>query len=96
MEDHDSKKIKAQIQQALVQSGQYERISNQLNQLLLDDGWIDKVQQMTREEMNKSDSTNFVEILNKVEPRALDMVNDQTKTEILELIKSFLNDIIEV
>ncbi|QGN17873.1 protein SUS1 [Kluyveromyces marxianus] len=24
MEDHDSKKIKAQIQQALVQSGQYE------------------------------------------------------------------------
>ncbi|KAG0670759.1 SAGA histone acetylase and TREX-2 complexes component, partial [Kluyveromyces marxianus] len=89
MEDHDSKKIKAQIQQALVQSGQYE------GYLLLDDGWIDKVQQMTREEMNKSDSTNFVEILNKVEPRALDMVNDQTKTEILELIKSFLNDIIE-
>ncbi|QEU61845.1 Sus1 [Kluyveromyces lactis] len=72
------------------------RISNQLNQMLLDDGWIDKVKQLTRDEMERSDSTNFVDILNKVEPQALDMVNDKTRTEILQTIKEFLNDIVEV
>lgn len=64
--------------------------------MLLDDGWIDKVKQLTKEEMDRSESTDFVEILNKVEPQALHLVNAETRDGILQTIKTFLNDIVEV
>ena len=51
---------------------------------------------MTRDEMDKSGSTNFVEMLNKIEPKALELVDDNTKTEILQSIKKFLSEIVEV
>lgn len=74
----------------------YYRISNELNQKLLSDGWIDEVKNLTRQEMDKTGSTNFVEILNKVEPQALGLVSEQTRAATLQHIKAFLNDIVEV
>lgn len=49
------------------------RISNELNARLLQEGWVDKVKDLTKSEMNINESTNFTQILSTVEPKALGM-----------------------
>ncbi|QID84289.1 SAGA histone acetylase and TREX-2 complexes component, partial [Saccharomyces pastorianus] len=67
----DAAQLKSQIQQYLVESGNYELISNELNAKLLQEGWVDKVKDLTKAEMNINESTNFIQILSTVEPKAL-------------------------
>ncbi|CAR24220.1 Sus1p [Lachancea thermotolerans CBS 6340] len=87
--------LKAQIQQYLVESGNYELISNKLSRKLLEEGWTDQVKRMTSEEIRADDSASFTQILSKVEPKALGMVSDSTKDEILSQIRNFLSEIVE-
>lgn len=49
------------------------RISNELNQKLYEDGWINTVHNMTTEEIDSSGSTVYSQVLEKVEPKALGM-----------------------
>lgn len=50
---------------------------------------------IVNKEVNSSNSTNFTQILSKVEPRALEMVPDSTKQEFLDQIKAVLDEIVE-
>ncbi|GAV53415.1 hypothetical protein ZYGR_0AI06990 [Zygosaccharomyces rouxii] len=88
--------LKAQIQQYLVESGNYEMISNKLNERLLKDGWIDELKKIVNKEVNSSNSTHFTQILSKVEPRALEMVPETTKQEVLDQIKVILDEVVDV
>ncbi|AQZ10505.1 SUS1 (YBR111W-A) [Zygosaccharomyces parabailii] len=90
-----SSELKAQIQQYLVESGNYEMISNRLSERLLQEGWIDELKKIVNKEVNSSNSTNFTQILSKVEPRALEMVPDSTKQEFLDQIKAVLDQIVD-
>ncbi|CAR27423.1 hypothetical protein ZYGR_0I06970 [Zygosaccharomyces rouxii] len=90
-----SSELKAQIQQYLVESGNYEMISNKLNERLLKDGWIDELKKIVNKEVNSSNSTHFSQILSKVEPRALEMVSEPTRQEVLNQIKVVLDEIVE-
>ncbi|CAB4251928.1 similar to Saccharomyces cerevisiae YBR111W-A SUS1 Component of both the SAGA histone acetylase and TREX-2 complexes [Maudiozyma barnettii] len=65
--------LKTQIQRYLVESGNYEKISNNLNEKLLQDGWMDEVRRMTMDEISSNKSTNYADILAKIEPQALSM-----------------------
>ncbi|CAL9732390.1 transcription and mRNA export factor Sus1p [Monosporozyma unispora] len=87
--------VKAQIQKYLVESGNYEKISNALTEKLLQEGWVDKVKNLTMEEINKNDKAGYTDVLSKVEPMAMSMVTFETKASVMQQIKGFLDDIIE-
>ena len=87
--------IKAQIQKYLVESGNYEKISNLLTEKLLQDGWVDKIRTLTVEEINKNEKAGYNEILNKIEPVAMEMVAPETRELVMKQIKDFLDDIVE-
>ncbi|AGO12907.1 AaceriADL343Cp [[Ashbya] aceris (nom. inval.)] len=93
--DKEALELRAQIQQHLVESGNYELISNKLAQRLLDEGWIDQVKKLTRETMQDDNTTNFSEVLKRVEPEAVSLVSANTKNEIMQQIKAFLCDILD-
>lgn len=90
-----STELKAQIQRYLVETGNYETISNKLTERLLQDGWIDEVRRLISSEINASNSTNFTQILSKIEPKALSMVSNPTKEEVLSQIRRFLDEIVD-
>ncbi|CCK68592.1 Sus1p KNAG_0B01445 [Huiozyma naganishii CBS 8797] len=87
--------LKAQIQSYLVESGNYEKISNALNDKLLQDGWADKVRDLTMQEIRSSNQANYKDVLEKIEPQALEMVSQNTRDDTLAQIKAFLEDIVE-
>ncbi|CAL9737590.1 transcription and mRNA export factor Sus1p [Monosporozyma servazzii] len=87
--------VKAQIQKYLVESGNYEKISSALTEKLLQEGWVDKVKNLTMEEIGKNDKAGYTDILSKIEPVAMNMVNAETKDAVMQQIKGFLDDIIE-
>ncbi|AJP84791.1 BAD_collapsed_G0003110.mRNA.1.CDS.1 [Saccharomyces cerevisiae] len=91
----DTAQLKSQIQQYLVESGNYELISNELKARLLQEGWVDKVKDLTKSEMNINESTNFTQILSTVEPKALEMVSDSTRETVLKQIREFLKEIVD-
>ncbi|AET38944.1 Sus1p Ecym_3460 [Eremothecium cymbalariae DBVPG len=93
--DKEAMDLRAQIQQYLVESGNYERISNKLAQRLLDEGWMEQVKKITRETMEDDNTTNFSEVLKRVEPEAVNLVSSNTKDEIMQQIKAFLYDIVD-
>ncbi|KAG0662292.1 SAGA histone acetylase and TREX-2 complexes component [Maudiozyma exigua] len=63
--------LKAQIQKYLVES---DRISNDLNDKLLQDGWMDEVRRMAMTEINSNKSASYADVLAKIEPEALSML----------------------
>lgn len=87
--------MKAQIQQYLVESGNYEKISAKLNDKLLEDGWMDQVRRLTMNEIENDKSANFASILAKIEPQALNLVDQKTKDEVMAQIKAFLDEVVE-
>ncbi|CAD6599328.1 CEI_1a_G0002950.mRNA.1.CDS.1 [Saccharomyces cerevisiae] len=91
----DTAQLKSQIQQYLVETGNYELISNELKARLLQEGWVDKVKDLTKSEMNINESTNFTQILSTVEPKALEMVSDSTRETVLKQIREFLEEIVD-
>lgn len=93
--DSEAMELRAQIQQYLVESGNYERISNRLNQRLLDEGWIEKVKKITREVIGVSGATKFSEVLQEVEPEALKLVSTNTKDDIMQQIRAFLCEVVD-
>ncbi|SMN18014.1 similar to Saccharomyces cerevisiae YBR111W-A SUS1 Component of both the SAGA histone acetylase and TREX-2 complexes [Maudiozyma saulgeensis] len=57
---------------------QIQKISNNLNEKLLRDGWMDEVRRMTMDEISSNKSTNYADILAKIEPQALSMYTSGT------------------
>lgn len=94
MSDLDA--IKAQIQNHLIDSGNYDIISKQLKLKLYECGWFDQITQLaTKELKNNSESVNFDSLFNTLKPQAEDMVPDEVKEEILQRIRAYLDDAIQ-
>ena len=51
-----------------------DRISNDLNDKLLQDGWMDEVRRMAMTEINSNKSASYADVLAKIEPEALSML----------------------
>ncbi|KAK9456852.1 transcription factor e(y)2-domain-containing protein [Dipodascopsis uninucleata] len=86
---------KAKVHQKLIDSGEYERISTHLRQKLVEAGWYQKVNELAAGNIRSQESPNFEKLVNEVEPRALAMIPDEIKIEILNMIKNFLETIVE-
>ncbi|QLQ78862.1 hypothetical protein HG537_0B02100 [Torulaspora globosa] len=91
----DPSLLKTEIQRYLVETGNYQLISNQLSERLLQDGWIDAVRELIASEMRNSNSSNYTEILAKVEPKAVEMVSQPIKDQVLSQIETFLDEIVD-
>ncbi|KAK9380347.1 transcription factor e(y)2-domain-containing protein [Kockiozyma suomiensis] len=87
--------IRAKVHQKLVESGEYERISTHLRQKLVESGWYDQVNQLASEKLRFQDNPNFDKLVDDIEPKALDSVPDEIKLDVLNMIKNFLDGIVE-
>ncbi|KAH3675863.1 hypothetical protein WICMUC_002433 [Wickerhamomyces mucosus] len=92
----DSAQLRSKIQQQLIESGEYDRISLKLKQDLLNSGWIDEIKRLTHAELTKNGKvSNFKEISQKIEQVALDKVPADVKHGSLKEIKDFLEGALE-
>ncbi|KAG5363234.1 Transcription and mRNA export factor SUS1 [Yarrowia sp. B02] len=83
--------VRADVQEKLVQSGEYEKLSQHIQARLRDSGWYDKVSALAQEEASKQDKVELGALLAKVQPQACDLVDDDIKVETLKMIASFLD-----
>lgn len=92
----DLDEIKAQIQNHLIDSGNYDIISKQLKLKLYECGWFDKITQLaTKELKNGGETVNFDSLFSLLKPQAEDMVPEDVKEEILQRIRAYLDDAIQ-
>ncbi|CCH61665.1 hypothetical protein TBLA_0F01220 [Henningerozyma blattae CBS 6284] len=87
--------IREQIQNYLIESGNYENISNKLTQRLIEDGWVDKMKIKIKQEIMSNKEIKYNELLNKMEPEGHNLLNEQIKNEIINEIQAILDEIIE-
>lgn len=87
--------IKTQIQNHLVDSGNYDVISKQLKLRLYECGWFDQVSQLAAKEMIKSENINFEVLFEAVRPHAEKLVPADIKEEMLAKIRAYLDGAIQ-
>lgn len=91
MSDLDA--IKAQIQNHLVDSGNYDIISKQLKLKLYECGWFDKITQLATQELkNTGEEVNFDLLFQTLKPQAENLVPEDVKQEVLQKIRAYLDD----
>lgn len=92
-------KIKSQIQEHLISSGNYDIINKLLKLQLYESGWFDKVGQIASRELQESLDENknvsFDELFSFVKPRAEEIVPANVKEDVVEKLKEYLNDVIQ-
>ncbi|KAH3902979.1 related to Protein SUS1 [Saccharomycodes ludwigii] len=86
--------LRKQIQSHLIQTGTYERLTNELKTSLLENGWIDEVKSTTIEELKKNPNLKYSDILPKLEKKAIDDVPQDTKLKITSQLREFLDTIV--
>ncbi|KAH3671571.1 hypothetical protein OGAPHI_000274 [Ogataea philodendri] len=93
-----SQDIKAKIEQELIASGKYQDIYNYLKIQLANSGWSEQFSQLAAETISNTPETKdlrYVELVDKLQPQALQMVSDNVKTQTLIKIREFLDSVIE-
>lgn len=71
------------------------RITHQLQELLKQAGWYDDVNAMALEELSGQREPNLDQTSAKIQQKAMAMVPDQIKLEILQKIREFVNSNVE-
>mmetsp|Transcript_646 Transcript_646/g.632 ORF Transcript_646/g.632 Transcript_646/m.632 type:complete len:102 (+) Transcript_646:46-351(+) len=91
--------IKSQIQEHLISSGNYDIINKQLKLQLYESGWFDKVTQLANRELQENltqdTSVSFDQLFSFVKPKAEEMVPSNVKEDVLERLKTYLDDVIQ-
>ncbi|KAK9477349.1 transcription factor e(y)2-domain-containing protein [Lipomyces japonicus] len=87
--------IREKVHEKLIESGEYERISSILRQKLLETGWYDKVNELAYDKLKAQENPNFEKLVNDIEPKSLALISDDIKIEILTMIKTFLETVID-
>ncbi|ODV89106.1 hypothetical protein CANCADRAFT_27558, partial [Tortispora caseinolytica NRRL Y-17796] len=82
---------KAAILRKLVESGEYERLSNKLETQLLESDWYDTVRNEIRQSLKSNPNVNYETIRSQLESHAVELVPDATKIELLKDLKAFLD-----
>ncbi|CAH2354227.1 transcription and mRNA export factor Sus1p [[Candida] railenensis] len=96
MAEKDLDQIKAQIQDYLISSGNYEIINKQLKLQLYESGWFDQVTQLASKELQENGKEmTFEELFAFVRPKAEKFVPEQVKSDILEKIQDYLEDVVQ-
>ncbi|KAK9459472.1 transcription factor e(y)2-domain-containing protein [Lipomyces oligophaga] len=91
----DESQVTVNVHHRLVESGEYDRLSALLRQKLAASGWYDQMQELASENLKTQDTPNFEDLVNDLEQKALDIVPDDIKIELLTQIKKFLDDMVD-
>ncbi|KAH3688212.1 hypothetical protein WICPIJ_000798 [Wickerhamomyces pijperi] len=91
----DSAELRSKIQQELIQSGEYDKISLHLKQQLLSNGWVDQIRSLTHEELSKNPNINFEELNQSIQNRSMKLIPSDVRENSLIEIKTFLEGVLE-
>lgn len=87
--------IRAQIQDHLVSTGNYDLISKQLKLKLYEAGWFDKITQVANRELQEQGEVNFEHLFNFLRPKAEEMVPGSVKEDVMAKLREYLDDAIK-
>ncbi|KTW29924.1 uncharacterized protein T551_01868 [Pneumocystis jirovecii RU7] len=88
--------LRAQVNQKLVESGAYERISSHLAKRLHECGWYSDMKDHTLFKVRHQEKPNFEALVKEIEPKGLATVPEDLKTEVLGMIRKFLEEVVTV
>ncbi|KAI0460935.1 hypothetical protein LJB42_001471 [Komagataella kurtzmanii] len=94
MTNSDVQHLKQQIQDVLVESGKYDELSNFLRSKLYQVGWTDEINRLAQSIVTNEAKPTFSNVIERIEPKAMDIVPEHIKTEILAKIEEFLKDVV--
>ncbi|GAA5922053.1 Sus1p [Sporobolomyces koalae] len=92
--------LEAALRTRLVQSGEYSKVMERLRTRLNESNWNDQVRDLAREESrgDDSNSTNpphLTQLLESIEPRALDLIPQEVRQEIQAMVHEFVKKSVE-
>ncbi|ODQ78660.1 hypothetical protein BABINDRAFT_162365 [Babjeviella inositovora NRRL Y-12698] len=94
MSDSETNALKSQIQEHLISSGNYDRLSKALATKLYETGWVDSMKQAATAKASTMDKPNFDELNESLQQKGMDLVNDTVKRDMMALIKEYLDGVI--
>ncbi|ESN92064.1 hypothetical protein HELRODRAFT_181843 [Helobdella robusta] len=85
-------KVKATINQKLIESGERERLKELLRTRLIECGWRDQLKLHCKEIVKQKGLENITvdDLVSEITPRARSLVPDEVKKEMLQRIKAFV------
>lgn len=96
MADADMKlndaKVRAAINQQLIESGEKERLKELLRQRLVESGWRDQLKAECKKIVQEKgvDKITVEELVSQITPKGRSLVPDAVKKELLQKIRAFL------
>jgi len=93
MSDSNERKMKASINQKLVETGEKERLKELLRTKLVECGWRDEMKNYAREVIKSKGLENVTveDLINEITPHGRAAVPAQIKAELLQRIRKFLS-----
>ncbi|GJF00168.1 transcription factor e(y)2-domain-containing protein [Phanerochaete sordida] len=85
----------AAISRRMIESGEWERISDLLLKRLNEAGWVDQVHHESKETARRADSTPVRQLLEQLKPHAESTVPPAVRQEVLAVIRQYLDSQIE-
>eukprot|EP00035_Acanthoeca_spectabilis_P020252 m.431867 g.431867 ORF g.431867 m.431867 type:complete len:106 (-) comp17361_c0_seq1:194-511(-) len=85
-------RVRAAINQQLIESGEKERLKELLRQRLIDSGWRDQLKAECKKVVNEQgvESITVEELVTQITPKGRALVPDGVKKELLQRIRGFL------
>ncbi|GAA5968626.1 hypothetical protein JCM8115_003663 [Rhodotorula mucilaginosa] len=87
--------IQAALRTRMIQSGEYSKIVEALRSKLDEAGWEDRVRDLAREKARGQEPPNLQELVNDLEPTALDMIPTDARTQVEAMVRAFVEKSIE-
>ncbi|TCD65465.1 SAGA histone acetylase and TREX-2 complexes component [Steccherinum ochraceum] len=81
----------AQIQRRMVNSGDWDRISEALEAKLNESGWIDSLHDSSKETARAGESVSVGTLLESLGSQAASSVSPKVKEEIIQMIRQYLD-----
>ncbi|GAA5875910.1 hypothetical protein JCM16303_004041 [Sporobolomyces ruberrimus] len=88
--------LETALRTRLIQSGEYSKVMERLRASLSDSNWNDQVRDLAREEArNSADTPHLGNLINSIEPQALEMIPKEVREEIQSMIHEFVKKSVE-
>ncbi|GAA5950955.1 hypothetical protein JCM3765_004639 [Sporobolomyces pararoseus] len=88
--------LQTALRTRLIQSGEYSKVMETLRNRLNESNWNDKVRDLAREQArNTADTPHLGNLIKTIEPQALDLIPEEIRIEIQEMIHEFVKKSVE-
>ncbi|KAJ7471801.1 transcription factor e(y)2-domain-containing protein [Mycena latifolia] len=83
--------LQAQLQQRLLESGEWDRIKFILASKLNDSGWVDDMRNRSKERARSMEPLSFAALLEEMAPQAQTSIPLAVRREVVALLRGFLD-----